>query len=57
MGAVCFFETLLFTYKSTWCYNPEDQHRHTTLPVVLYVFETRSRTLREEQGGCLRTQC
>jgi hypothetical protein len=28
MEAVCSSKTLVSTYKSTWCYNPEDQHRH-----------------------------
>jgi hypothetical protein len=28
MEAVCSSETLVSTFKSTWHYNPEDQHRH-----------------------------
>jgi len=26
MEEVCFSETLVTTYKSTWCYYPEDKH-------------------------------
>jgi hypothetical protein len=25
MGAVCFSETFVITYKTTWCDNPEDR--------------------------------
>jgi hypothetical protein len=32
MEAVCSYETLVSTFKSTWCYNPEDQHHQ--VPVV-----------------------
>jgi hypothetical protein len=28
METACFFATMVCTYKSTWRYNPEDQHRH-----------------------------
>jgi hypothetical protein len=27
METVCFSETLVSTYKSTWHYNPEDKHQ------------------------------
>jgi hypothetical protein len=30
MEAVCSSETLISTYKSTWRYNPDDQHGHDT---------------------------
>jgi hypothetical protein len=29
--AVCFSRMLVCTYKSTWRYNPEDQHQHLHL--------------------------
>jgi hypothetical protein len=30
MGAVCSSEMLVFMYKSTWHYNPEDRHQYNT---------------------------
>jgi hypothetical protein len=41
MEAICFCKMLLSAYKSSGCYNPEDQHRHVLLSPVLW---TRSRS-------------
>jgi hypothetical protein len=32
---VCFYDKLIFTYKSSWQYNPEDQYRLTMYYALL----------------------
>jgi hypothetical protein len=36
MERVCFSETLVSTYKSTWCYNPEDQYHQLWKMLKIY---------------------
>jgi hypothetical protein len=38
MEAVWSSETLVYTYKSRWRYNPEDQHRYVVQSIIIYYY-------------------
>jgi hypothetical protein len=54
MDAVCSFKTLVLTYKSIWCHNPEDHHEHFDV-CALFLPVHPVRPTKEGQNGSLLT--